>query len=296
MIQMNQKIYVGQPVQVNVEDQLQDNILFKKKDKDEHYNQYYARLISDPPPDTGKPKLWIFGDSFSDVRQHRKWNEAWDQEYKPYLEQLAENFDILNFSCAGSGPSWSLDMFYKQALHRTETEEIYVFFCLSSPHRCNLTMYETPEHQIWDWSDHFKDGSKKYFKNMARKYRFEEHAYRWFLRNFVFNGSSYIDTENLKIISTLSVYSTRFKKILAWPCFDDPKLYSVLPQNTNKFFVPDKPLRDCDYREPPGIGKDLRTNHLQPYNHNIIAEQITQHFLHDKPIDTSKFVTENLNL
>jgi len=228
-------------------------------------------------------KLWIFGDSYADP----KYNDplSW-----PYL--IKENFDVTNKAKIGTGIDWSLQTFYWLTHyayeHNIDTSNINVLFFMSGLSRNNLKFYDPPSDQVWDFDTSWT-GDKEYNQHMLKKYKQEKKYYNWFLKNWFFH-SSYIQTENLKVLSYLQQWSKKFNKILVLNNFEEFDFMDmeIWPESTKKFHAESKPLAKV-FGHVDGYATDERANHMDAEHHPIFAKQLVDHFIYDKKINLSSF-------
>ena len=224
-----------------------------------------------------KKKVWIFGDSFSDPSYKLNDTISWPFE-------IANKYDVINFSYSGTGPDWSLELLQKniKQLDKSSLKNINLIFFISCIYRFNFNFYNHHGDQVLSkfiisWgtlNKHVKREIKQYlpYQNFCKKF-FSYYA----------NSNLFEEQALLKIIGNLKLYEPMFNKILVWPLFQEIDL----PVSSNNFCYVDKSL--SSYEKSYGYHMDNRNNHLSPENHEIMLEQLSNWIDHNKPIESSKF-------
>jgi hypothetical protein len=228
-----------------------------------------------------KKKVWIFGDSYSDPKYITQ------KDWVTWPNQLAEKYEVTNWSCSGSGPDWSLDLLYKEIYSHNldDLKNITLLFFKSHHYRFNLSFYEHPSHQaLLLHLDNVKKVIPRH-KKTVNKYRKYFKFYTQFLKYYAYNDN-YRDIAATKIIGALKLYEPFFEKILVWPIIDNPTLTIY---QTDKFYCVDNELYNIEPRSF-FLSQDPRSNHLSKENHEIMLEQLSNWIEYNTPVDTTKFI------
>ncbi len=224
-----------------------------------------------------KKEVWIFGDSYSDPSFKHNDTISWPNE-------IANKYNITNFSCLGTGPDWSLELLQKniKQLDKSKLKNIDLIFFISHVSRFNFSFYNHQQDQVLTPLIAARQSLNKHSKREIKQYSKYQSFCKDFFRYYA-NSNLFDEQTLLKIIGNLKLYEPIFNKILVWPIFQEIDL----PVSSNNFYFVDKCL--SSFENTYGHAMDTRNNHLSLANHEIVLEQLSNWIDHSNPIDTSKF-------
>jgi hypothetical protein len=224
------------------------------------------------------PELWIFGDSFADPNH--------DQNSYAWPIQLINHFNVKNFAFQGTGLDWSLQQFIKQTRQykKEDLKSINILFLLSSLYRFNFSFLK-PQDQVYRFASMGTEEADKYFE---KNYIVYKKFYEQFLKYYIFH-SSYEETEFLKTISYINLWSKYFNKCLIWNIFPNSSIpetidVDLLPQN-DKIQIIIEPLFTLSTKKKFAYGMDKRANHLDEHLHPIMVKSFVDFFKHNQSVN-----------
>ena len=206
--------------------------------------------------------LFIIGDSFS--------------KYKPdsiYLNLLASDFNIKNFSKNGVGPQYIIESLQNLSIEKSD----FLFIVFPDPNRIHFKYIDD-----YDASKIFQLWRKSTYENIFLNQKEQKIVSDY----DVLRKSNLLELlPSLYLTYILSFYEL-YDKILIWPTnnmtFD---LIQTIPENC---FIVKKPLNHISIDENVFVKnekiflKDLRINHLSEVNHHILYDFIKNFFIDNK--------------
>jgi hypothetical protein len=248
-------------------------------------------------------EVWLFGDSYSQDSEivSESTKHLINYEFVSWPNRLKEKYNLKNFSQGGSGPTWALNCLNKKIKENSSNlKDIDLIFFISAIWRLDLAFYKNLSDQClttkipapdtsminFGWNIfHLNKEEKKSIKPYKKHTVFVKELWRQYLLT-----ESFQNTELLKIIGNLRLYSDMFRKVLVWPIFHQP---FIPVKSSNNFYYVDKLLFEIE-KDPYGYGFDPRHNHLTEGNHNIMFTQICSWVDYSSPIDVGKFIKNEL--
>jgi len=218
-------------------------------------------------------KLWIFGDSYSST-------EFEDSSAWPH--QLEKQYEVSNYSVAGSGPEYMMVKFRDRLIATKDLENISLMFFLSHDSRKPFSFLKKPGDQCN--MQHFDKWNEYLRKTYAKQKPFLKQFY-----DDYYNSNFLDDFHHLKYVGIIKEVSRFFKKVLVIPVFDHPEngiLYS-------RFNSTIEDTENFTYARGPAlftIEKEINTyasNHLCDENHKLMYEQLVNWMEHSIPFDTN---------
>lgn len=196
-----------------------------------------------------KTKIHIFGDSFSEDMEN-KFN------VKRWFDFLSDEYEIINYSKAGTGPQYAFDRYYENDVNDKDV----MIFLLSSSHRVPFKFFIDQcfgshlsmilnESCLKRYEIDIKPYEDTYFRLLEHKKSIKD-FYDVKAKEFVF--------ENLKNILFLKqISASRKQKIFVFTCFDVSSLYNLYPNSVCNAIMIDRYLLGFNY-ESIGIKNDIK--------------------------------------
>lgn len=243
-------------------------------------------------------EVWLFGDSYAQTEppQYDTTIYQTNKDFVSWPNRLKKTYNLKNFAQGGTGPSWSLNLLHNEIIKNNNLKDVNLIFFISAIWRLDLAFYKNvgdqcltskipaPDYNMinfgWDIFD-ITDVEKKAIKPYLHHKTFVKDLWKYYLLT-----DSFQNTELLKIIGNLKLYSELFKKVLVWPIFHK-SLLNV--QSTANFYFVKELLFEIE-KDPFGYGIDHRHNHLSEENHAIMLKQISDWIDYSIPIDINKFI------
>lgn len=227
-------------------------------------------------------EIWIFGDSFSDRNYTGSdTNYTWPRE-------LEKKYLVRNFSKSGSGPAWQLAKLLKSISEVPENycNDVILIFFVSEMFRLDLDFLNPGDQTLmYNFLTNNNNIKNDLFNEKKTQYK----EYITFIKQLwlhYLSTDSFKQTELIKTVGALSILSSKFKKTLVWPCFDE--FVTDINNNTTCYIIDfdlvNLEKTDYDYKNDP------RINHLRKENHKTMFTQLCNWIENDITITESHFV------
>lgn len=242
-------------------------------------------------------EIWLFGDSYA--QQSRIVFDATkddiDYNFVSWPCRLEQKYNLKNFARGGTGPTWSLNVLHDAVLKEENLKNVTCIFLVSAIWRLDLDFYQDPSDQFLTSKIPVPDTNMINFgwnifdlnneeKQIIKPYKSQTKFVKDLWKNFLLTDS-FQNTEILKIIGNLKLYSNMFEKILIWPIFHKPII--EITSEHNFYYVKDL-LFEIE-KDSYNFGYDPRPNHLSEPNHEIMFDQLCNWIEKNQSIDISKF-------
>lgn len=239
-----------------------------------------------------REKIWVFGDSYGDLKSIVNPNSfSWAQS-------LSKKYKVENFCERGSGVSYSLNLLNKKvSYHKNlELKNTNLIFIIPEVSRINFKFFNNPHDQVYT-TDIIRFIKPKYDDRSNKNLNYYREKYSEFVKNFfkfyIWADPDYYQNTLLKTAGNIFLYKTMFKSIL---CFTVNTSISFLDKNNlndDNFYFFNYPLFEISKSEECGnitqIGSEIRNHHLNESNNRVLYEQVCDWIDNRFPIDLNKF-------
>lgn len=211
------------------------------------------------------PTIWIFGDSYSELKHH--YDKAWPK-------RLSNKYKVKNFSHQGTGFDWSIEQIGMN--FKPNADDILMCW-ISDPYRQNWQIWQDKSEQtVSKWLA--TGGGYHLDKKLAIQYKMKYDKYKDFFKNFIYaQKDNWEQIEYQKQLGYVNALAPRVKKILVFTCFNTIDTKDMI-LNDN---VTVAPWCMTDFQSPEG---NLPMNHLPEEKHDRLYNYLIDWIENNKPI------------